>query len=112
MTFTGHEVEVSLSDFDLGGWNLGGQSIERKSIKFGFGEAYSWTQVRGGKSYELSDHLGNVAVVVGDRRMAFDPDTDLAVDFFEGEVLSARDFYPFGMVMPERSFSTQAYRYG
>jgi RHS repeat-associated protein len=36
----------------------------------------------------------------------------LAVDFFEGEVLSARDFYPFGMVMPERSFSTGSYRYG
>jgi RHS repeat-associated protein len=53
-----------------------------------------------------------VAVVVGDRRMAVDTDTDLDVDYFEAEILSARDFYPFGMVMPERSFSTQAYRYG
>jgi RHS repeat-associated protein len=111
-TFAGREAEVALSDFEKGGWNLGPQSVERKSIKFGFGEAYSWTQLRGGKSYELSDHLGNVAVVVGDRRLAVDSNTDLAVDFFEAEVLSARDFYPFGMVMPERSFSTQAYRYG
>jgi RHS repeat-associated protein len=68
--------------------------------------------MRGAKNYELSDHLGNVAVVVGDRRMAVDGNADLAVDFFEAEVLSARDFYPFGMVMPERSFSTSAYRYG
>jgi RHS repeat-associated protein len=111
-TFTGRDVEVALSDFEAGGWNLGGQSVERKSIKFGFGEGYSWTQMRGGKSYELSDHLGNVAVVVGGRRLAVDSNTDLAVDFFEAEVLSARDFYPFGMVIPERSFSTQAYRYG
>jgi hypothetical protein len=111
-TFAGRDVAAASSDFSLGGWNLGGHSVERKSIKFGFGEAYSWTQMRGAKHYELSDHLGNVAVVVGDRRMAFDPDTDLDVDYFEAEVLSARDFYPFGMVMPERSFSTQSYRYG
>jgi RHS repeat-associated protein len=111
-TFAGREPEAAGDDFVFGSRSLGAPTLERKSIRFGFGEAYSWTQVRGGKSYELSDHLGNVAVVVGDRRMAFDPDTDLAVDFFEGEVLSARDFYPFGMVMPERSFSTQAYRYG
>jgi hypothetical protein len=50
--------------------------------------------------------------VVGDRRIAVDGNADLAVDYFEAEILSARDFYPFGMVMPERSFSTQAYRYG
>jgi RHS repeat-associated protein len=89
-------------------------SIQKEigSIKFGFGEAYSSTQVRGGKSYELSDHLGNVAVVVGDCRLAVDGNADLAVDFFEAEILSARDFYPFGMVMPERSFSTSTYRYG
>jgi RHS repeat-associated protein len=91
---------------------LGAPTLERKSIRFGFGEAYSWTQKRGAKNYELSDHLGNVAVVVGDRRMAVDTDIDWAVDFFKAEILSARDFYPFGMVMPERSFSTQAYRYG
>jgi RHS repeat-associated protein len=51
-----------------------------------------------------------------------DGNADLAVDFFEAEVLSARDFYLGAcperrrsrrrMVMPERSFSTQAYRYG
>jgi hypothetical protein len=116
-TFAGREPESAGDDFVLGSWSLGATAVERipigiGSIKFGFGEAYSWTQMRGGKSYELSDHLGNVAVVVGDRRKAFDPNTDLDVDYFEAEVLSAHDFYPFGMVMPERSFSTQAYRYG
>jgi RHS repeat-associated protein len=111
-TFSGREAEVALSDFEAGGWSLGDLALERKSIKFGFGEAYSWTQKRGVKNYELSDHLGNVAVVVGDRRIAFDPDTDLAVDFFEAEVLSARDFYPFGFQMPGRTFQTEKYRYG
>jgi RHS repeat-associated protein len=111
-TFAGREPESAEDDFVFGSWSLGDLALERKSIKFGFGEAYSWTQVRGGKSYELSDHLGNVAVVVGDRKLAVDGNADLAVDFFEAEILSARDFYPFGMVMPDRSFSTQAYRYG
>jgi RHS repeat-associated protein len=111
-TFAGREAEVAASDFEAGAWSLGGPAVERKSIKFGFGEGYSWTQMRGGKSYELSDHLGNVAVVVGDRRMAFDPNTDLDVDYFEAEVLSARDFYPFGMVMSDRTFQTEKYRYG
>jgi hypothetical protein len=111
-TFAGRDVAAASSDFASDDWSLGAVAVERRSVRNGFGEAYSWTQMRGGKSYELSDHLGNVAVVVGDRRIAFDPDTDLDVDYFEPEVLSARDFYPFGMVMPERSFSTQAYRYG
>ena len=111
-TYAGREAEVAGSDFDFGSWSLGDPAVERKSRKLGFGESYTWSQLRGGKSYELSDHLGNVAVEVGDRRIAVDGNADFAVDFFEGEVVSARDFYPFGMVMPERSFSTQAYRYG
>jgi RHS repeat-associated protein len=111
-SFAGREPETAGDDFVLGGWSLGNLALERKSIKFGFGEAYSWTQKRGGKSYELSDHLGNVAVVVGDRRMAVDGNSDLTVDFFEAEVLSARDFYPFGFQMPDRTFQTEKYRYG
>jgi RHS repeat-associated protein len=52
----------------------------------------SWTK-SGAKSYELSNHLGNVMAVISDR----------------GELQSAQDFFPFGMAMPGRS--SGSYRY-
>jgi RHS repeat-associated protein len=49
----------------------------------------------GAKSYELSNHLGNVMAVISDR----------------GVLLSAQDYYPFGMTMPGRNTEAK-YRYG
>ncbi|HHG83378.1 MAG TPA: hypothetical protein ENJ82_01410, partial [Bacteroidetes bacterium] len=60
----------------------------------------------------IGDHLGNIAVVVSDRRLPADVNTDGVTDHFASEVRSARDFYPFGMAMPERSFALSGYRYG
>jgi RHS repeat-associated protein len=54
----------------------------------------SWTK-SGAKSYELSNHLGNVMAVISDR----------------GELQSAQDYFPFGMAMPGRS-TTSTYKYG
>jgi hypothetical protein len=54
------------------------------------------------KQYELSNHLGNVQATISDRRVA---QYDNGFSHYETEVVSAQDYYPFGMVMPERSFS-------
>ena len=55
----------------------------------------------GRKSYELSDHLGNVRATLSDyRRLAS-----------QAQVQSATDYYPFGMVARAYS-SSQQYRYG
>jgi len=62
------------------------------------------------KQYELSNHLGNVQATISDRRMPMYASS--VFSHYETEVVSAQDYYPFGMVMPERSFSNEKYRYG
>lgn len=52
------------------------------------------------RSYELTDHLGNIRSVVGELR-----DVNNQV-----EVISANDYYPFGMIA--KAFNSQNYRYG
>ena len=68
------------------------------------------TLVRGYKHYELSNHLGNVLVVISDKRITLCASS--VVSGYEADVISASDYYPFGMLMSERSYSSPAYRYG
>jgi len=68
-----------------------------------------------GKSYELSNHLGNVLAVVGDRKIGVDDNANGSADYYEAALLSATDYYPFGMEMPGRTFAAASggdYRYG
>ena|GEM_PF-2252996 len=58
---------------------------------------------RGKRHYELSNHLGNVQVVISDKRVSI-CDEYLGVERFEAEVLSAVDYYPGGMLLPERQW--------
>jgi hypothetical protein len=60
--------------------------------------------IRGEKSYELSNHLGNVLAVVSDRREAGSC-TDSLVDFYYADGRSVSDYYPFGMAMDSRTQS-------
>lgn len=59
----------------------------------------------GDKQYELSNHLGNVLSVISDRKL-------LTGNMFMPDVLSYSDYYPFGMLVPTRHGSSNAYRYG
>ena len=58
--------------------------------------------VLGLRTYELANHLGNVLVVISDKKLADD----------EAHIVSATDYYPFGMTIESRSFSSQTYRFG
>ena len=60
----------------------------------------------GQRIYEFSNHLGNVLVTLSDHKV---PQTD---GTYESVVLSASDYYPFGMAMKERTYSNGSYRYG
>jgi RHS repeat-associated protein len=61
----------------------------------------------GKRIYELNNHLDNVLVTVSDIATGF-PD-----GHFEATVLSASDYYPFGMLQPGRKYSAGLnYRYG
>ena len=78
----------------------------------GVGYAYYQRFERGRKVYELSNHLGNVVTTVSDRRIALDADQNGIVDYYTADIVSQQDYYPFGMLMQGRSFSSSGYRYG
>jgi RHS repeat-associated protein len=62
-------------------------------------------RILGKKNYELTNHLGNVLSVITDNA-GMKPDSVWAT------VISATDYYPFGLAMKGRTFSDTTYRYG
>ncbi|RFM27921.1 deaminase domain-containing protein, partial [Deminuibacter soli] len=75
------------------------------------GTAFNYTFVRGSKLFELTNHLGNVLATVSDRRQLVSLN-NTTIDHYEPVLLSATDYYPFGMEMPGRVYSGGKYRYG
>lgn len=75
-----------------------------------------YTQTRGLKRYELTDHRGNVLTTISDRKIpANDGSVGSMVTYYKADILSANDHYPFGMMMPGRNYNkagTPDYRYG
>ncbi|MBK9273433.1 MAG: RHS repeat-associated core domain-containing protein [Flavobacteriales bacterium] len=72
------------------------------------------TRHLGRRRYELTDHLGNVRAVVGDRKLSdfsLDINTPVLVPTsFKADVLSYADYDPFGSLLDERH--ALAYRFG
>jgi RHS repeat-associated protein len=69
------------------------------------------TEDAGRRLYELTNHLGNVLVTVSDEKVQAPPGGP-SIDYFDPHVISAQDYYPFGMIQPERNFNVSGYRYG
>ncbi|MBL0133410.1 MAG: hypothetical protein IPP79_05000 [Chitinophagaceae bacterium] len=68
---------------------------------------------RGYKNYELSNHLGNVLATISDKKKGVPLAHSSLIDYFEADLQTAQDYYPFGMLMPHRSYaSTANYRFG
>lgn len=64
----------------------------------------------GWKTYELSNHLGNVLATVSDKRLYLN-DTTISGSthaLWDAHVKSAQDYYPFGMMMPNRLYTDTA----
>ncbi len=61
------------------------------------------------KSYELSNHLGNVLATVSDKKVYTIVGANIV---FEPEITTISDYYPFGSSISTRSYSSGAYRYG
>ena len=66
---------------------------------------------RGLKYYELTNHLGNVLTTLSDKKLGHNAGNG-TVDYYSADIVSASDYYPFGMQMPGRTFSGGIYRYG
>ncbi|MEO9023279.1 MAG: RHS repeat-associated core domain-containing protein [Ginsengibacter sp.] len=93
----------------LGVFNLK-NNVERPDLNTG----RIITFTAGNKFFELSNHLGNVLATVSDKKIGVDTNGDGVIDYFTADVVSAQDYYPFGMVMPSRKYSVANtnYRYG
>ncbi|PXY42837.1 hypothetical protein DMB65_02130 [Flavobacterium cheongpyeongense] len=70
----------------------------------------NYVNLTGDKQYELSNHLGNVLSVISDKKIPSLSSGALA--YFNPEVLSYSDYYPFGMLVPSRHGKSESYRYG
>jgi RHS repeat-associated protein len=70
----------------------------------------------GKKEYELSNHLGNVLATVLDRKTGVKASaTATTYAWFKADVASAQDYYPFGSLLPGRTYTAAAgegYRFG
>ncbi len=64
----------------------------------------------GDKRYELTNHLGNVLSVVSDKKIPNFAGSSL--NYFNADIKSYNDYYPFGMLLPNRHQNTADYRYG
>jgi RHS repeat-associated protein len=75
-------------------------------------KAYHYAFERGKKSYELSNHLGNVLVTISDKKLQHSSNNS-TIDYYEADITNANDYYPFGMLQPYRNYSVgNEYRYG
>lgn len=65
----------------------------------------------GQRVYEFSNHLSNVLIVLADYKVPVQVNTEVT---FKAIVVSANDYYPFGMVMEGRKYynPNYDYRYG
>ncbi|CAN5452737.1 hypothetical protein BH10BAC2_BH10BAC2_33940 [soil metagenome] len=95
--------------------NINVQSIASPPSKYlptlgGYGISINFT--RGKKFFEESNHLGNVLVTVSDKKIGVSSN-GTTVNYYTADIVSANDYYPFGMVTPGRSYSSgTGYRYG
>jgi len=67
----------------------------------------------GSRTYELTNHLGNVLATINDKKVGFKVGSSVGVNYYLPEVLAQNDYYPFGMLMPGRQYGAgNAYRFG
>jgi RHS repeat-associated protein len=64
------------------------------------------------KTYEFTDHLGNVSATISDRKISIAIGAGNGVASYTPEVLSEQDYFPGGMGMMARSVTAENYRYG
>ena len=82
-------------------------------VEISIANSNHYSRIRGDKTYELSNHLGNVLATITDRKLGFSNNTSNNIaSHYQAEVTSATDYYPFGSQMPDRSVSSDKARYG
>ncbi len=49
---------------------------------------------------------------LSDRKLGQSPDGDTLINYYHADLLSAQDYYPGGMILPRRFYSSDSYRFG
>jgi len=86
--------------------------IKPPTLLPGAGDSLTFT--RGSKLFELTNHLGNVLSIISDKRWGVSTN-DSTVIYFNPDLVSANDYYPFGMLEPGRQYAQSmlgSYRFG
>jgi RHS repeat-associated protein len=82
-------------------------------VEISIANSNHYSRIRGDKTYELSNHLGNVLATITDRKLGFSNNTSNNIaSHYQAEVTSATDFYPFGSPMSKRSVFDYKSKYG
>jgi putative sterol carrier protein len=125
--------------FNISAWDLYGSSrLGTRNVDKSFdviiiaGRSYNWVnntvtnenifptqsisskkyRLLGAKTFELTNHLGNVISTVSDRKLMVQDAQNIGyVHHYTPEILSIGEQYAFGMSMPGRTFSVEDYRY-
>lgn len=69
-----------------------------------------YSEIRGYKQYELTNHLGNVLATITDRKLPVI--NNGTVESYTADISTSQDYYPFGMEMPGRKFNSSLYDFG
>jgi len=83
--------------------NLGTTDIVRSSGVTNYTTDY---RELSNKLFELSDHLGNVTMTISDAKQ------QVGAGLYEAQLVSYKQYYPFGWAMPERQANPDDYRFG
>ena len=85
-----------------------------RDITIGASSSANFKSVIGDKYYELANHLGNVLVAISDKKLPYFNGTTFttSANNFEADVINFNEYYPFGMLVPNRHGSSNSYRYG
>lgn len=89
-------------------------AITGETTCIGTCSALSYGFYRGNKRYELRNHLGNVMVVISDRKGGRQNTTGTNCDYYLPYIVSISDYYAFGSAITERGWVAKGYqqRYG
>jgi RHS repeat-associated protein len=70
-----------------------------------------YKRLLGNKAYELKDHLGNIRATLSDIKLS-DLNASYQPGNYRPDLLTANNYYPFGMQQPGRVYNSGKYRYG
>ncbi|MBK7309629.1 MAG: RHS repeat-associated core domain-containing protein [Sphingobacteriaceae bacterium] len=71
-----------------------------------------YERIVGSKTFEMSNHLGNVISVVSDRKIPIEDASNVGnIKHYIPQILTATDYYAFGEAMEGRVFNSDKYRY-